>query len=302
MDNLSRRQLLQIAGALTVTHTFQAQETPEPILDLHQHTPYNNRLRDLVLAHQNQHRVKTTVMLPGEGWMLKIIGGNRECAAFQAAHADRYVRFASADPAESRAIDVLRGNIQRGAIGIGEMKYHVAVDSPEMHRVYKLAEEMQVPVLLHFEYETYNTGFERFDKVLKAYPKVNFIGHAQTWWGNISAGLDQLDLYPKGPVKQGGLTDKLLGDYANLYADLSAGSGLNAITRDPEFYRGFIARHSAKLLWGSDCDCNDGKGGGIRSGFCLAERSLALLRKLAPDAATYRKIVYGNAARVLKLK
>ena len=302
MDNLSRRQLLQIAGALTVTHSFQAQEASEPILDLHQHTPYNNRLRDLVLAHQNQHRVKTTVILPGEGWMLKIIGGNRECAAFQAAHADRYVRFASADPAESRAIDVLRGNIQRGAIGIGEMKYHVAVDSPEMHRVYKLAEEMQVPVLIHFEYETYNTGFERFDKVLKAYPKVNFIGHAQTWWGNVSAGLDQLDLYPKGPVKPGGLTDKLLGDYANLYADLSAGSGLNAITRDPEFYRGFIARHSPKLLWGSDCDCNDGKGGGIRSGFCLAERSLALLRKLAPDAATYRKIVYGNAARVLKLK
>ena len=130
------------------------------------------------------------------------------------------------------------------------MKYHVAVDSPEMHRVYKLAEEMQVPVLLHFEYETYNTGFERFDKVLKAYPKVNFIGHAQTWWGNVSADLDQLDLYPKGPVKPGGLTDKLLGDYANLYADLSAGSGLNAITRDPEFYRGFIARHSCKAIVG----------------------------------------------------
>ena len=125
--------------------------------------------------------------------------------------------------------------------------------------------------------------------MLKAYPKVNFIGHAQTWWGNISAGLDQLDLYPKGPVKPGGLTDKLLGDYANMYADLSAGSGLNAITRDQEFYRGFIARHSAKLLWGSDCDCHDGKGGGIRSGFCLAEQSLALLRKLAPDARDLSK-------------
>jgi predicted TIM-barrel fold metal-dependent hydrolase len=302
MNNLSRRQLLQLSGTFAVTHTFQAQAALEPILDLHQHTPYNNRPRDLVLAHQDQHHVKTTVMLPGEGWMLKIIGGNRECAVFQAAHSDRYVRFTSADPAESRAVDVLRGNIQRGAIGIGEMKYHVAVDSPEMHRVYKLAEEMQVPVLLHFEYETYNTGFERFDKVLKAYPKVNFIGHAQTWWGNVSADLDQLDLYPKGPVKPGGLTDKFLGDYANLYADLSAGSGLNAITRDPEFYRGFIARHSAKLLWGSDCDCHDGRGGGIRSGFCLAEQSLPLLRRLAPDAATYRKIVYGNAAKLLKLK
>jgi len=302
MNNLSRRQFLQVAGAFTVVHSLQSQDTLEPILDLHQHTPYNNRPRDLVLAHQDQHRVKTTVMLPGEGWMLKIIGGNRECAAFQAAHADRYVRFTSADPAESRAVDVLRGNIQRGALGIGEMKYHVAVDSPEMHRVYKLAEEMQVPVLLHFEYETYNTGYERFEKVLKAYPKVNFIGHAQTWWGNVSADLDQLDLYPKGPVKPGGLTDKLLGDHANLYADLSAGSGLNAITRDQEFYRGFIARHSPKLLWGSDCDCHDGKGGGIRSGQCLAEQSLALLRKLAPDVATYRRIIYGNAAKLLKVK
>jgi len=302
MSNLSRREFLATASVLTLSGSFAAQENPEPILDLHQHTPYNNRPRDLVLTHQEQHRVKTTVILPGEGWMLKIIGGNRDSAAFEAAHADHYVRFTSADPAESRAIDVLRGNLKRGAIGIGEMKYTVAVDSPEMHRVYKLAEEMQVPVLMHFEFETYNTGFERFEKVLKTYPKVNFIGHAQTWWGNIRADLDQLDLYPKGPVKPGGLTDKLLGDYGNLYADLSAGSGLNAITRDQEFYRGFIARHSPQLLWGSDCDCHDGKGGGIRSGFCLAEQSLALLRKLSPDIATYRRIIYGNTAKLLKLK
>jgi len=302
MLSVSRRQFLGAAGAFAMAGKLPAQVPLDRILDLHQHTPYNNRPRDLVLAHQDQHRVRTTVILPGEGWMLKIIGGNRDCASFQAAHVDRYVRFTSADPAESRAIDVLRGNIQRGAIGIGEMKYHVAVDSPEMHRVYKLAEEMRVPVLLHFEYETYNTGFERFDKVLKAYPRVNFIGHAQTWWGNVSADLNQLDLYPKSPVKPGGLTDKFLGDYPNLYADLSAGSGLNAITRDQEFYRGFIARHSAQLLWGSDCDCHDGKGGGIRNGFCLAEKSLALLRQLAPDASTYQKIIYGNAAKLLNLK
>ena len=67
-------------------------------------------------------------------------------------------------------------------------------------------------------------------------------------------------MYPKGRVKARGLTEELLQDYGNLYADLSAGSGLNAITRDPEFYRGFIERHSRKLVWGSDCDCHDGKG------------------------------------------
>lgn len=302
MNAYSRREFLGACLALTAASWLEAQDSGAPILDLHQHTPYNKRPRDLVLAHQSQHLVKTTVLLPGEGWMLKIVGGNRECAAFEVEHAGQFVRFATADPAESRATDVLKGNVQRGAIGFGEMKYHVAVDSPEMHRVYKLAEELNVPVLLHFEHEMYNTGFERFEKVLKEYPRVNFIGHAQTWWANLSSDLDPLDLYPKGRMKPGGLTEKLLRDYGNLYADLSAGSGLNAITRDPEFYRGFIERLSPKLIWGSDCDCNDGKGGGVGSGRCLAAQSLELLRKLSPDEATYRRIVYGNGATLLKLR
>ena len=41
--------------------------------------------------------------------------------------------------------------------------------------------------------------------------------------------------YPEGPIKPGGITDKLLGDYANLYGDLSANSGNNALSRDPDF-------------------------------------------------------------------
>ena len=171
-----------------------------------------------------------------------------------------------------------------------------------MHRVYKLAEELVVPVLLHFEHQTYNTGFERFESILKAYPKVNFIGHAQTWWGNISADLDPRDLYPKGPVKRGGLTDRLLADYPNIYGDLSADSGLNALTRDAEFARGFVRRHTRKLIWGSDCDCHDGMGAGTQDGYCIAGRSLAALRTLVPDEATFRRIVYENGAALLGLK
>jgi hypothetical protein len=78
----SRREFLRAISALALPRLCVA-ANGESILDLHQHTPYNNRPRELVLAHQEQHRVKTTVLLPGEGWMLKIIGGNRECAAFE---------------------------------------------------------------------------------------------------------------------------------------------------------------------------------------------------------------------------
>lgn len=51
-----------------------------------------------------------------------------------------------------------------------------------MVRVFELAKEYQVPVLIHFQYEMYNHGFERFYKVLERFPDVNFLGHAQTWW------------------------------------------------------------------------------------------------------------------------
>jgi uncharacterized protein len=301
MSNLTRRDFLRTVPALTAVPLLAKSAGTEPILDLHQHTNYSGRTNEQLVAHQMRHQVTTTVLLPGEGWMLSELGDNASCAALQADYPNLFLRFACADVAESRAIDVLRGNVHRGAIGFGELKFHVAVDSPEMHRVFKLAEELNVPALIHFQYETYDTGLERLPAVLKTYPRVNFIGHAQTWWGNISADLNPLDMYPKGPVKPGGLTDRLLSDYPNMYGDLSADSGLNALTRDPDFARDFVARHSRKLIWGSDCDCHDGKGAGTADGYCIAGRSLAALRKLVPDQTVLRRILYDNGAELLRL-
>ena len=232
--------------------------------------------------------------------MLSEVGDNLSCTNLQADYPNMFVRFACSDVAESSCEDVLRGTVHRGAIGFGELKFHVAVDSPEMHRVYKLAEELQVPVLLHFQYEMYNTGLERFESILKAYPKVTFVAHAQTWWGNVSAELDPTVMYPTGRVKPGGLSDRLLSDYANVYGDLSANSGLNAITRDPDFAQDFLERHHAKLLWGSDCACRDGKGGG-RGGACIATQSLAALRKMVTERAKLRRILYENGAALYRL-
>jgi predicted TIM-barrel fold metal-dependent hydrolase len=317
-SRVTRRHFLETAGSATagllygaaVSNLLAEAGPGETLLDLHQHSFYTGRTHEQLLAHQRQNQVTTTVLLPIEGWMMQggakfatdwilVVGGNRDSAQVEKENPGQFLRFASSDPTQSRALDVIRGNLQRGAIGIGEMKYPVAVDSPEMHRVYKLAEEMRVPVLLHFEFETYNTGLERFDKVLKAYPKINFIGHAQTWWGNISASLDPLELYPKGAVKKGGLTDRLLSDYPNIYGDLSAGSGLNALTRDPEFSRDFLQRHQRKLIWGSDCNCLDGKGAGIPGGKCIAAGSLAALRELITDPAVLRRILYENGTKLL---
>jgi predicted TIM-barrel fold metal-dependent hydrolase len=100
-------------------------------------------------------------------------------------------------------------------------------------------------------------------------------------------------MYPKGPVTPGGLTDRYLSDYPNLYGDLSAGSGLNALTRDEDFTRDFLARHQDRLLFGSDC--NDREGGTDK---CQGSKTIATIRRLAGSKAIERKLLYENARRV----
>ena len=125
---------------------------------------------------------------------------------------------------------------------------------------------------------------------------MNFIGHAQTWWGNISKDLNQAEMYPKSPVVPGGITDRLLSDYANMWGDMSAGSGLNSMLRDEDHARDFLKRHQNKLLFGSDC--SDRQANGPQ---CLGSKIIAAIRRLAPDKTAERKILYGNASKLIKI-
>src|SRR5208282_4355936 len=160
---VTRREFMAAAMSAAAAPLLVQANDGGLLLDLHQHTNYVGRTDEQLVAHQAYHGVTTTVLLPGAGWMLSEVGDNASCAALQANYPNLFERFACSDVAESRTVDVLRGNVHRGAIGFGELKFKVAVDSPEMHRVYKLAEELGVPVLMHFEFEMYNTGIERFE-------------------------------------------------------------------------------------------------------------------------------------------
>ena len=166
-----------------------------------------------------------------------------------------------------------------------------------MQRIYALAQDHRVPVLMHWQFQMYNYGFERFHTMLEKFPRVNFIGHAQTWWANIDKNhLDQSVLYPKGPVTPGGLTDRYLADYPNMHGDLSAQSGQNALTRDEAFTRDFLVRHQNKLLFGSDCTDTVGAGP-----TCIGAQTIAVVRRLAASRAIERKLLYDNAKRLLRV-
>jgi predicted TIM-barrel fold metal-dependent hydrolase len=182
-----------------------------------------------------------------------------------------------------------------------------------MQRVYDLAAEVKLPVLLHLQeftdansVGTFNTGFERLPALLQKYPRTTFIGHANSFWANISASVPDNVAYPTEAVKPGGLTDRMLADFPNLYGDLSATSGRNALARSPEFTTEFLRRHQDKLIFGSDCGCRDGMGEGqtnpfpLVAGKCVARETLTALKQLAAPEV-FRKITSQNAIRLLQL-
>jgi predicted TIM-barrel fold metal-dependent hydrolase len=311
--NRARREFLTASGLALLGAALDpglSADAEEPIIDIHQHLGYSGRPDAILLEHQKAIGVDTTVLLPAgrpvntpsthdgksNGLDAQALG-NAECYRFAREHAKAFRTGANEVPDIAGATDEIKRYLERGAVILGEQKFGVDCDSAAMENVYALAREYQVPVLMHWQFQMYNYGLERFDKVLEKHPHVNFIGHAQTWWANIDRyHRDQSVLYPKGPVTPGGLTDRYLSDYPNMFGDLSAGSGLNALTRDEDFTREFIKRHRQKLLFGSDC--NDRDGGGPN---CLGAQIISTVRRLAADKATERALLYENARRVLRI-
>lgn len=314
---LSRRQFLTLSASAVAASalpiSLSAQPDPaEPIIDIHQHTDYAGRSHQQLLAHQRAMGITTTILLPsgrpvdrpsthhGKGNGLEARAtGNEVCYKFAKEHSanKEFLFGANEVPDIPEAIEEIEKYLKLGAVCIGESKFGVEVDSPEMQKIYQLAQEYNVPVVLHFQHQRYNYGFDRFYKMLEKYPKVNFIGHAQTWWANIDADhYDQRVLYPRGKITPGGITDRYLRDYPNMFGDLSAGSGLGALQRDEEHTRAFLKRHQDKLLYGSDCNDTIGRGLG-----CQGARTLAILRRLSPSKEVERKLLYENSKRLFRI-
>jgi predicted TIM-barrel fold metal-dependent hydrolase len=309
---LARREFL--AGSLSaLAGTFSAAQDPaagmEPIIDIHQHTDYHGRPNDVMLRHQRAMGVTTTILLPAgtyfasgsthEGRSNGLAAGctgTTVCMDFAKAHPGEFLSGANEVTDAAFAREEIEKHLKQGAVIIGEQKFAVECDSAESQKLYELAAAYNVPILLHFQLQTYNFGYDRLPKMLEKFPKTVFIGHAQTVWGNIDKNYDWKNNYPKGKVTPGGLTDRYLADYPNFFADMSAGSGLNALTRDEDHTRGFFERHQDKILYGSDCADRFGRGPG-----CQGAQTIAMIRKLCPNKTAERKILYENSKKLFRL-
>lgn len=149
----------------------------------------------------------------------------------------------------------------------GEWKFRIPFDDPRCLNLFRTAGRLGCPVVLHldvpylnneqgesvYQQSWYGGHIDTLQRALEACPQTNFIGHAPGFWREISGDADQAIIgYPKGKVTPDGRIAKLFRQYTNLYADLSAGSGLGAMSRDPEHAKTFMAEFSDRLLFARD--------------------------------------------------
>ena len=149
---------------------------------------------------------------------------------------------------------------ERGAIGVGELTCNMYTDDPLLENLFYHCGECDMPVTIHIAPKVNDyygivdeLHLPRLEKILKKYPRLTIVGHSQCFWAEIDGNVteDVRGKYPEGKVTEGRIT-QLMREYPNLWCDLSAGSGYNALTRDTDFAYRFIEEFGDRLMFGTD--------------------------------------------------
>ena len=251
------------------------------IIDCHNHTDWYGYNVDRFLENMKQYNIDKTWLLswecPKDEYdpnYIHVIPDHGEdgpisfkrCVAYAEKYPDKFVLGYAPDPRRPDAIDRLKQAIDLYGVRVyGEIKLRMMYDNWDAIRLFRFCGEKGLPVTVHLDYEFdkgtryprpnywYGGGIEAFERAVKACPETIFLGHAPGFWAHIS-GDDQYDKvpYPKGKVQPGGKVVEMLRKYPNLYCDISAGSGVNAFRRDPEFAKQFILEFQDRILYGRD--------------------------------------------------
>ncbi|HDJ89475.1 MAG TPA: hypothetical protein ENG40_02115 [Thermoprotei archaeon] len=209
---------------------------------------------------------------------------------------DRILPFCVVDPRTPSSLRKMKKYFRMGCKGIGEYKVKLYIDDKRALKLYEMAAEKEVPILIHMD-DKFNPDIYRFEKILDDFRDTIFVMHGPGWWKHIS-GETESEVYSKGDIKPGGKVLEILSRYKNVYADISAFSGLNALSRNRDFSKKFLEKFQDQILYGTDFPClaNDG------SQFGPNRKHLNLLKSLDLSKNVFEKIVSKNAEKILKLR
>ncbi len=269
------------------------------------HYPSPETLLSMMDAHGIDRALCMGVVSPE--WRYTLVAAE-ELVEICGEYPDRLIPTCNLDPrwienaASSDFRPLLKAYREMGCRAVGEYIPNLPFDDPLNMNLLAQVEEAGLPLTFHVGpriggcYGCYDEpGLPRLERVLRAFPELIFLGHSQPFWAEIGSNvLDERgtrNAYPKGKIEPGRLLD-LFRAYPNLHGDLSAGSGFNAISRDPEFGYAFLEEFQDRLCFGTDI-------ANVPQELPIVAYFDRLRREEAISAEALEKITWRNAVRLL---
>jgi predicted TIM-barrel fold metal-dependent hydrolase len=288
---------------------IHAHAVRKPFLQVDGRKPFPTA--EQLIEHYDKIGVDKACLLPLIGPEFYSGQSNEDILDMAEKYPERFIPFCNIHPrsinnsVDAPLADVLKKYKDIGCRGVGEVICNIPFTDPFAQNLFKNVQEAGLPLTFHIAHRLDRTyglyddpGLPLLEATLQNYPELVFLGHSQTFWAEIG----QLETpgdragYPSYPIKAEGAVPKLMRKYQNLCGDLSAGSGCNALTRDPEYAVTFLEEFQDRLLFGLDICCPpDGN----------EPRLMTFLKELLADGkiteSVFDKVTHLNAIRLLNL-
>ena len=261
----------------------------------------------------DRNGIEQAVILPiGSPDSTNFVQSNEEVLRMAKRHPGRFIPFCNLDPRSmfnhpgADLEYVLKYYRDKGCKGIGEITVNLPIDDPRVENLFAAAEAAGLALTFHLATRIgriygleVDKGLGKLEKALQKYPNLKFFAHSQTFWAEMDANVSDTERggYPKGPITEEGAVPQLMRKYPNLYGDLSAGSGCNALARDEEYAVKFLNEFQDRLMFGTDICAPK------QADLCL--KLTDLLKKLRSEnrisEEVFQKVARENIIRILEL-
>lgn len=207
----------------------------------------------------------------------------------------------------SQILEYMACCVENGAAGFGEMTPHIYIDDDRLLPIYEYIQKTGLPMTIHLASpsESYglidDLGLAHLETVLKTFPNLRILGHAVAFWAEISGDVTEETRTQRmqTPVMPGGRVVELMRRYPNLLADLSAGSGSIAMTRDEGFACRFLTEFADRVYFATDMT-------GADYSYDPPRRLAELLDRCHANGTlsdeVYEKVCYKNAEKLLGIQ
>ena len=218
------------------------------IIDTHEHYTVGGNMQEF-LQLSEELGIRKTVFLPtgmapdNDGYKENM----RALLEMQKQYPDQIIAFCTVNAGDQKAPEIFEDCLNNGGKGLKLIDghpefYNAPLNSPNMKRLFEIADRRKVPVLMHVSMYRLPKAGNEFKELLDQFPTVRVqVAH---YCCAIYEGV-HLEI-----------CSELLDRYPNVYVDLSMGVGLKRafqyMRKDLKPIKDFILKYQDRITYGSD--------------------------------------------------